>query len=122
MNNASKGQMGFNSVFKGLVSRPALGKFKACHSAADRHKAQEHELQAEIQLSTLISSRISSPSPTSPTGSYNDLNLLLQDSVHNSVTVHSDTTQCEQNIAAQNVLATVTALLDMVGAQQFTTT
>ena len=113
--------MGFNLVFKDLVSRPALEKFKACHSAADRHKAQEHELQVEIQLPTLLSSRISSPSPTSPTGSYNHLNLLLQDSVHNSLTVHSDTIQCEKNIAAQNVLAIVTSLLDMAGAQQFTT-
>jgi len=79
------------------------------------------ELQVEIQLSTLLSSRISSPSPTSPVGSYNHLNLLLQDSVHNTVTVHSDTIQCEQKTAAWNALATFTSLLDTIQAQQFTT-
>jgi hypothetical protein len=80
------------------------------------------ELQVEIQLSTLLSSRIPSPSPTSPTGSYNHLNLLLQDNVHNTVTVHGDTIQCEQNTAEQNAVTTITSLLDMDEAQQFTTT
>jgi len=78
------------------------------------------ELQVEIQLSTLLSSRISSPFPISPVGSYNHLNLLLQDSVHNTVTVHSDTIQCEQGTAARNALATFTSLLDTIQAQQFT--
>jgi hypothetical protein len=87
----------------------------------DRKPKNICELPVEIQLSTLLSSRISSPSPTSPTGSYNHPNLLLQDSVHNTVTVHIDTIQCEQNIATQNALATVTSLLNTVGAQQFTT-
>jgi hypothetical protein len=79
------------------------------------------ELKVEIQLSTLLSSRIPSLSPTSLPGSYIHLNLLLQESVHNTVTVHINTIQCEQNIAAQTALSTVTSLLDLVGAQQFTT-
>jgi len=79
------------------------------------------ELQVEIQLSTLLSSRISPPSPTFPTGSYSHLYLLLQDSAHDTVTVHSDTIQCEQNIAEENALATLTSLLDTIQAQQFTT-
>lgn len=77
------------------------------------------KLQVEIELSTLLFGRVSSLSPAS-TGSYIHLNLLLQDSVHNTVTMHSDTIQCKQNIAAQIALAIVTFLLDTVGAQKFT--
>jgi hypothetical protein len=72
------------------------------------------ELQVEIQLSTLLSSRISPPSPTD---SYSHLYQLLQDSAHNIVTVHSDTIHCEQNIAERNALTAVTSLLNTVAAQ-----